>query len=72
VLKLVGLWLRAGVLTELGFKRSVAGTPQGGVLTPPTQLAIRLCFALRVGVGGALGGAVNRPESDGGSDSPKG
>jgi hypothetical protein len=26
-------------------------------MTPPTQLAIRLCFALRVGVGAALGGA---------------
>jgi RNA-directed DNA polymerase len=34
VLKLVGQWLRAGVLTEEGFERSVAGTPQGGVISP--------------------------------------
>jgi RNA-directed DNA polymerase len=34
VLKLVGQWLRAGVLTEMGFQRSVAGTPQGGVISP--------------------------------------
>jgi RNA-directed DNA polymerase len=34
VLKLVGLWLRAGVLTEDGLQRTVAGTPQGGVISP--------------------------------------
>jgi RNA-directed DNA polymerase len=34
VLKLVGVWLQAGVLTELGLQRSVAGTPQGGVISP--------------------------------------
>lgn len=34
VLKLVGQWLRAGVVTEMGFSRSVAGTPQGGVISP--------------------------------------
>lgn len=34
VLKLVGQWLRAGVLTEMGVQRSVAGTPQGGVISP--------------------------------------
>ena len=34
VLKLVGQWLRAGVLTEDGVQRSVAGTPQGGVISP--------------------------------------
>jgi RNA-directed DNA polymerase len=34
VLKLVGQWLRAGVLTEMGLQRSVAGTPQGGVISP--------------------------------------
>jgi RNA-directed DNA polymerase len=34
VLKLVGLWLKAGVLTEMGFERTVAGTPQGGVISP--------------------------------------
>ena len=34
VLKLVGQWLQAGVLTEMGVQRSVAGTPQGGVISP--------------------------------------
>jgi RNA-directed DNA polymerase len=34
VLKLVGQWLRAGVMTAEGPQRSVAGTPQGGVLSP--------------------------------------
>jgi RNA-directed DNA polymerase len=34
VLKLVGKWLRAGVMTEQGLQRTVAGTPQGGVISP--------------------------------------
>ena len=35
VLKLLWLWLRAGVLTsEGGVERTVAGTPQGGVISP--------------------------------------
>jgi RNA-directed DNA polymerase len=34
VLKLVRLWLQAGVMTEMGFERTVAGTPQGGVISP--------------------------------------
>jgi RNA-directed DNA polymerase len=34
VLKLVRLWLQAGVMTERGFERTVAGTPQGGVISP--------------------------------------
>lgn len=34
VLKLVGQWLQAGVLTAEGLQRSVAGTPQGGVISP--------------------------------------
>ena len=34
VLKLVGKWLRAGVLAEQGVERTVAGTPQGGVISP--------------------------------------
>jgi len=37
MLKLVRLWLQAGVMTEQGLERTVAGTPQGGVITPPTQ-----------------------------------
>jgi RNA-directed DNA polymerase len=34
VLKLVRLWLQAGVMTEQGLQRTVAGTPQGGVISP--------------------------------------
>jgi RNA-directed DNA polymerase len=34
VLKLVRLWLQAGVMTEQGLERTVAGTPQGGVISP--------------------------------------
>jgi RNA-directed DNA polymerase len=39
VLKLVRLWLQAGVMAEGELQRTVAGTPQGGVMTPPTQVA---------------------------------
>jgi RNA-directed DNA polymerase len=34
VLKLLRSWLRAGVLTDQGVQRAVAGTPQGGVISP--------------------------------------
>lgn len=34
VLKLVRQWLRAGVMDEGVLRRSVAGTPQGGVISP--------------------------------------
>jgi RNA-directed DNA polymerase len=34
VLKLLRLWLQAGVMTERGVERTVAGTPQGGVISP--------------------------------------
>jgi RNA-directed DNA polymerase len=34
VLKLVRLWLQAGVMTEQGLERTVAGAPQGGVISP--------------------------------------
>jgi RNA-directed DNA polymerase len=34
VLKLVGQWLRAGVMGAGGLRRTVAGTPQGGVISP--------------------------------------
>jgi RNA-directed DNA polymerase len=40
VLALVKAFLKAGVLTELGEQQdTLTGTPQGGILTPPTQLA---------------------------------
>jgi len=34
VLKLVRLWLQAGVMVNGVFQRTVAGTPQGGVISP--------------------------------------
>jgi RNA-directed DNA polymerase len=34
MLKLVRLWLQAGVMTDQGLERTVAGTPQGGVISP--------------------------------------
>ena len=34
VLKLVRLWLEAGVMVEGSLERTVAGTPQGGVVSP--------------------------------------
>jgi RNA-directed DNA polymerase len=37
VLKLLRQWLRAGVLEAGVLTETVAGTPQGGVMTPPTQ-----------------------------------
>jgi group II intron reverse transcriptase/maturase len=37
VLSLVRMLLRAGVLQDGSLRRGVAGTPQGGVVTPPTQ-----------------------------------
>jgi RNA-directed DNA polymerase len=40
VLALVKAFLKAGVLTETGLREgSHTGTPQGGILTPPTQVA---------------------------------
>jgi len=39
-LRLVKAFLKAGILTELGDHEDThTGTPQGGILTPPTQLA---------------------------------
>ena len=34
VIKLIRKWLRAGVMNEGEFRRSMAGTPQGGVISP--------------------------------------
>lgn len=34
VLKLIGKWLKAGVMSEGELRRTVAGTPQGGVISP--------------------------------------
>jgi group II intron reverse transcriptase/maturase len=40
VLKLLRAMLRAGVMEDGQVRRAVTGTPQGGVVTPPTQRAI--------------------------------
>ncbi len=40
VLKLLRVMLRAGVMEDGQLRRPATGTPQGGVLTPPTQVAI--------------------------------
>jgi RNA-directed DNA polymerase len=37
VLKLLRLWLQAGVMADGEFQRTVAGTPQGGVISPLTS-----------------------------------
>ena len=38
---LVKAFLKAGILTELGYQEPTAtGTPQGGIMTPPTRVAI--------------------------------
>ena len=37
VLKLLRVMLRAGVMEDGQLRRPVTGTPQGGVITPPTQ-----------------------------------
>jgi RNA-directed DNA polymerase len=40
VLRLLRLWLEAGVMEDGLFRETVTGTPQGGVLTAPTQSRI--------------------------------
>ena len=37
VLKLIRQWLRAGVTEEGDWSSTEVGSPQGGVMTPPTQ-----------------------------------
>jgi retron-type reverse transcriptase len=45
VLKLLRQWLRAGVMEDGQVRTATAGTPQGGVITPPTML--RNCSVLQ-------------------------
>src|SRR4029079_5823542 len=69
VLRLLRVMLRAGVMSDGLMHRQVTGTPQGGVLTPPTQLAIRRYSARRVGFGGVVGPAARVvPYRDGVAD----
>jgi hypothetical protein len=49
VLKLLRAMLRAGVMEDGQVRREAAGTPQGGVITPPTQQRTFAHVTLRVG-----------------------
>src|SRR6266536_2181578 len=53
--KLIMGWLKAGVLAGEILLHPQAGTPQGGVATPPTQWITRAMVALRVGLGLGVG-----------------
>ena len=52
VVKLVGQWLRAGVMTAGGLERTVAGTPQGGVISPLLANIYLHAFDLQVAARG--------------------
>ena len=54
VLKLLRQWLEAGVMDEGTVERTVAGTPQGGVITPWTQKRTSTLSA------GSSGGGASR------------
>jgi RNA-directed DNA polymerase len=59
VLALVKAFLKAGILTELGdYQDTHTGTPQGGIITPPTQWITRAMVTLRVSVGVMPAGAA--------------
>jgi retron-type reverse transcriptase len=45
VLKLIRQWIKAGVLENGGWSASEMGSPQGGVITPPTMLQTTLIRA---------------------------
>src|SRR6478752_223720 len=55
VLSLIRQILTAGALRDGVYESTVDGTPQGGVMTPPTQWAIPSWVTLRVGVAGLVG-----------------
>jgi retron-type reverse transcriptase len=38
MVRLVMKWMRAGVMEEDGLRATEEGTPQGGIMTPPTQV----------------------------------
>ena len=45
VLKLIRQWLNAGVMEDGAVRETLAGTPQGGVITPLTQKVILTVWA---------------------------
>ena len=44
LLRLVGKWLKAGVMEEGSVRRSSTGTPQGGVISPLLANLYLLCW----------------------------
>ncbi|MGH3500890.1 MAG: reverse transcriptase/maturase family protein [Nocardioidaceae bacterium] len=48
-------WLAAGVIEQGRFAPTEEGTPQGGVVTPPTQLRTWVCLLVGVVICGLLG-----------------
>ncbi len=71
VLTLVRAFLKAGIMTESGDRREThTGTPQGGIITPPTQWATRAWVTLRsvlilvLVVGGAFAYGDAVPDGD--------
>jgi len=63
MLKLVRLWLQAGVMAEGEFQRTVAGTPQGGVISP--LLANIYLHVLDTGLAARGAGELVRYADDG-------
>src|SRR5215212_4801057 len=55
----VARWLTAGVIENGRYAPTDEGTPQGGVITPPTHWAMFRMFTLRVGVAGVLSVAAD-------------
>ena len=70
VLLYIKRWLTAPMQMPAGtLTARDKGTPQGSPMTPPTQLAIRPYFALRVGFGAVVGPAAHVvPHRDGVAD----
>src|SRR5712691_10622926 len=64
--RMVAGWLKAGISeTGKGFSPTEAGTPQGGVVTPPTQWITRRMVTLRIGLLGWLPAGRGRfPDRD--------
>ena len=66
---LVKAFLKAGILNDLGDREeSLTGTPQGGILTPPTQWETRPLVTLRVGAVVLFAGGGSFPDGDAVSD----
>ena len=67
LLRLIGKWLRAGVTENGCVYHPDSGTPQGGVITPPTQLSISIGAPLSRGRSSAgerlTGGGDNEKEA---------